>query len=56
MPWLCFVPGKEPPLPIVEEDEWAPELVWMQRIEEKSFASVRDRTLVIQFVVRYYTD
>jgi hypothetical protein len=33
-----------------------PQLVWTQRVKEKSFASVMDRTLVIQFVVIHYTD
>jgi hypothetical protein len=31
-------PGKGPPVPIVQEAGWAPELVWTQRLEEKSFA------------------
>jgi hypothetical protein len=31
-------PGKGPPVPIVQEAGWAPEPVWTQRIEEKSFA------------------
>jgi hypothetical protein len=34
--------GKGPPVPIVQEAWWVPELVWMQRLEEKSSASVRD--------------
>jgi hypothetical protein len=51
-----FSPGKETPKPIVQEAGWAPEPVWMQRIEEKSCASVGDRTLVVQSVVRHYTD
>jgi hypothetical protein len=29
-------PGKEPPVPIVQEAGWAPEPVWTQRLEEKS--------------------
>jgi hypothetical protein len=33
-------PGKEPPVPIVQEAGWAPEPVWAQRLEEKSSASV----------------
>jgi hypothetical protein len=36
--------GKGPPLPIVQEVGWAPEPVWTQRIEEKSFAPAGDRT------------
>jgi hypothetical protein len=41
---------------IGQEAGWAPELVWMQRLEEKSFAPAGDRTPVIQSVVRHYTD
>jgi hypothetical protein len=48
--------GKEPPVPIVQEDRWAPELVWMQRLEKKSSASVGNRTLAVQSIVWYYTD
>jgi diphthamide biosynthesis methyltransferase len=32
------------------------ELVWTQTLEEKSFTSAEDRTLVVQSVVRHYTD
>jgi hypothetical protein len=32
-------PGKETPVRIVQEAGWAPEPVWMQRVEEKSSAS-----------------
>jgi hypothetical protein len=28
-------PGKEPPVPTVQEAGWAPEPVWTQRLEEK---------------------
>jgi hypothetical protein len=35
-----------PPTPIVQEAGWAPEPVWTQRLEEKSFASAGDRTLI----------
>jgi hypothetical protein len=53
----CDLPqGKEPPVPIVQEAGWAPELVWTQRLEEKSSASVGDRTPAVQSVVRHYTD
>jgi hypothetical protein len=34
------------PVPIGKEAGWATELIWTQRLEEKSFASVGDRTLV----------
>jgi hypothetical protein len=50
----CTLPlGKGSPLPIGEE---AQELVWTQRLEEKSFAPARDQTPVIPSVVRHYTD
>jgi hypothetical protein len=39
-----------------KEAGWASELVWIQRLEGKSFASARDRTPVIQSVVRQYTN
>jgi hypothetical protein len=48
--------GKEPPVPTVQEAGWAPEPVWTQGLEEKSSASVRDRTLAVQSIVRHYTD
>jgi hypothetical protein len=37
-------PDKEPPVPTVQEAVWAPEPVWTQGLEEKSSASVGDRT------------
>jgi hypothetical protein len=40
--------GKEPPVPIVQEAGWAPEPVWTQRLEEKSFASAWDQTSIAQ--------
>jgi hypothetical protein len=58
-PGRALAPGKGPPLPIVLETEWAPELVWTQRLEEKSFRLCRglntDRPDV-QPVARHYTD
>jgi hypothetical protein len=45
-----------PPVPIVQEAGWAPEPVWTQRLEEKSFAPAGDRTPIAQTVVRHYTD
>jgi hypothetical protein len=45
-----------PPVPIVQEAGWAPEPVWAQRLEEKSSASIGDRTPVVQSVFRHYTD
>jgi hypothetical protein len=38
------LPRKGPPVPIVQEARWAPELVWTLRLEEKLFASAGDRT------------
>jgi hypothetical protein len=49
-------PMKGPPVTIVQESGWAPEPIWTQRLEEKSSASVGDRTPVVQSVVRHYTD
>jgi hypothetical protein len=51
-----FPPGRGPSIPIVQEAGWASELVWTQKLEEKSFAPARDWTPVVQFVVRHYTD
>jgi hypothetical protein len=55
-PGRALPPGKGPPVPILQEAEWAPEPVWTQRLEERSSASVGDRTLAVQSVVRHYTD
>jgi hypothetical protein len=41
-----FAPGKGPPVPIVQEAGWAPEPVWTQTLEEKSFAPAGDRTSI----------
>jgi hypothetical protein len=46
---------KGPPVPIGQEAGWGPELGWMQGLEEKSSAFVRDRTLVVQSIVSHYT-
>jgi hypothetical protein len=45
-----------PPVPIGQEAGWAPELVWAQRLKEKSSAFVRDQTPVVQSIVSHYTD
>jgi hypothetical protein len=45
-----------PPVPIGYESRWASELVWTQRLEEKSLVLVWDRTPSFQSVVRHYTD
>jgi hypothetical protein len=55
-PGHALRPGKGPPVPIVQEARWAPEPVWTQRLEVKSAASVRDRTPVVQSVVRRCSD
>jgi hypothetical protein len=55
-PGHALPPGKEPPVPIIQEAGWAPEPVWTQRLEKKSTASVGGRTPVVQSVVRHYTD
>jgi hypothetical protein len=43
-PGRAFIPGERTPVPIVQEAGWAPEPVWTQRLEEKSFAPAGDRT------------
>jgi hypothetical protein len=45
-PGRALAPGKGPPVPIVQEAGWAPQPVWTQRTEEKSFASAEDRTSI----------
>jgi hypothetical protein len=55
-PAALYPPEKVPPVPIGQEAGWAPEPVWTQRLEEKSSASVGDRTPVAQSVVRHCTD
>jgi hypothetical protein len=50
---------KGPPVPIGQENVWAPALVWTQRLEEKSFRLCRGSNLdrpVVQPVARHYTD
>jgi hypothetical protein len=51
-PGRALPPEKGPPVPTVQEAGWAPEPVWTQRLEEKSFAPAGDRTPI----VRHYTD
>jgi hypothetical protein len=51
-------PVKGPPVPIGKETGWAPELVWIHRMEEKSFYFRQGSNLdlpVVQFVVIHYT-
>jgi hypothetical protein len=40
-PGRALASGKGTPVPIVPEAEWAIELVWIQRLEEKSFRFCR---------------
>jgi hypothetical protein len=54
-PASLYPPEKGPPVPIIQEAGWAPETVWTQAPEEKSSAPVRDRTPIVQPVVRHYT-
>jgi hypothetical protein len=51
----ALAPGKDPSVPTVYEAGWASDLVWTQRLEEKSFASAGDRNPVVQSVFRHYT-
>jgi hypothetical protein len=51
-----FTPGERTPGTDWKGGWLAPEPVWTQRLEEKSSASVGDRTLVVQSVVRHSTD
>jgi hypothetical protein len=45
-PDRALPPKKGPPVPIVQKAEWAPEPVWPQRLEEKSFVPAGDRTSI----------
>jgi hypothetical protein len=49
-PAAFLSPGKGPQVPIVQEAGWAPEPVWTQRLEEKSFAPAGDRTPIARDV------
>jgi hypothetical protein len=45
MGWVVSVtPRGKDPVPTVQEAGWAPEPVWTQSLEEKSFAPAGDRT------------
>jgi hypothetical protein len=59
-PGRALAPRIGSPVPIGQEAGWAPETVWTQMLEEKSFASTDDRIPtdcpVVQSVVRHYTD
>jgi hypothetical protein len=58
-PGRALPPGKGPLVPIVQEAGWAPEPVWTQRLEEKSFRLYRGSNLdrpFVQPVAKHYTD
>jgi hypothetical protein len=57
-PGRALAPGKGSPVPILQRVLWAPEPVWTQRLEEKSFRLCRKSNLdrpVVQSVARHYT-
>jgi hypothetical protein len=55
--WLQFTPQRKDPWYSLERKLGGPqEPVCTQKLEEESFASARDRTLVVHSVVRHYTD
>jgi hypothetical protein len=41
----ALYPRKGPPVPFVQEAEWAPELVWTQRLDKNSFRLCRGSNL-----------
>jgi hypothetical protein len=45
-PTALYPRGKDPLVLIVQEAGWAPEPVWIQRLDEKSFAPAGDRTSI----------
>jgi hypothetical protein len=45
-PAAIYPRGKEAPVPFVQEAGWSPEMVWTQRLAEKSFASAGDWTSI----------
>jgi hypothetical protein len=54
-PAALLPPGKGPPVPTGQETGWAPEPVWTQRLEEKSFAPAGDRTPIARSSSRSQT-
>jgi hypothetical protein len=52
----ALYPRGKTPVPLGQEAGWTPEPVWAQSLQEKSSASVGDRTPVVQSVVRRHTD
>jgi hypothetical protein len=58
-PGRALAPWKGPPVTNVQEDGWAPEPVWTERLGKKFFHLCREPNLdrlVNQSVVRHYTD
>jgi hypothetical protein len=57
-PDYALASGKGPPEPVVQEAGWAPEPVWTQRLEEKSFAPAGDRTSTARssFLFKYFCE
>jgi hypothetical protein len=53
-PAALYPRGKDPWYPLDRKLD-GPRPVWTQKLEEKSSASVGDRTPVVQSVVRHYT-
>jgi hypothetical protein len=45
-PGCALPPGKGTTVTIEQEAGWAPEPVWTQRLQEKSFVPARDRTSI----------
>jgi hypothetical protein len=57
-PGRALAPRKGPLVSIVQEAGWAPEQVWTQRLEEKSFRLCQGSKLdhpVVQSLARHYT-
>jgi hypothetical protein len=57
-PGRALLPGKGPPVPIVQQAGWAPEPVWT-KVRRKILCLCRGSNLdrpVVQSVVRHYTD
>jgi hypothetical protein len=55
-PAALYPRGIDPLVPTGQEAWWAPGPVWTQGLEQKSSASVGDRTPVVQSIVSHYTD
>jgi hypothetical protein len=53
-PGRTLPPGKEPPVPIVQEAGWAPEPVWTQRLGKESSSPVGVRTPAAQPVASHF--